>query len=144
MAEYDLDKAIRAYCDAILLNPEDYRGYFKVGTALWEKDYLEEALVAYHKAIELNPENAYAQNNLGILYLDGLGDAEEALEYFEEAIALNANYTLAYFNAGRASQMLDFTNDAANYYQMAIDLNKVTNELDEEDIIRRLHKLFEA
>lgn len=144
MAEYDLDKAIRAYCDAILLNPEDYRGYFKAGTALWEKDYLEEALVAYHKAIELNPENAYAQNNLGILYLDGLGDAEEALEYFEEAIALNANYTLAYFNAGRASQMLDFTNDAANYYQMAIDLNKVTNELDEEDIIRRLHKLFEA
>lgn len=144
MAEYDLDKAIRAYCDAILLNPEDYRGYFKAGTALWEKDYLEEALVAYHKTIELNPENAYAQNNLGILYLDGLGDAEEALEYFEEAIALNANYTLAYFNAGRASQMLDFTNDAANYYQMAIDLNKVTNELDEEDIRRRLHKLFEA
>ncbi len=144
MAEYDLDKAIRAYCDAILLNPDDYRGYFKAGTALWEKDYIEEALVAYHKAVELNPENAYAQNNLGILYLDGLGDAEEALEYFEEAIALNADYTLAYFNAGRASQMLDFTNDAANYYQMAIDLNKITNELDEEDIRRRLHKLFEA
>lgn len=144
MAEYDLDKAIRAYCDAILLNPDDYRGYFKAGTALWEKDYIEEALVAYHKAVELNPENAYAQNNLGILYLDGLGDAEEALEYFEEAISLNADYTLAYFNAGRASQMLDFTNDAANYYQMAIDLNKITNELDEEDIRRRLHKLFEA
>lgn len=144
MAEYDLDKAIRAYCDAILLNPDDYRGYSKAGTALWEKDYLEEALVAYHKSIELNPENSFAQNNLGILYLDGLGDAEEALEYFEEAIALNANYTLAYFNAGRASQMMDFTNDAANYYQMAIDLNKITNELDEEDIKSRLHKLFEA
>lgn len=144
MAEYDLDKAIRAYCDAILLNPDDYRGYSKAGTALWEKDYLEEALVAYHKSIELNPENSFAQNNLGILYLDGLGDAEEALEYFEEAIALNANYTLAYFNAGRASQMMDFTNDAANYYQMAIDLNKITNELDEEDIKARLHKLFEA
>lgn len=144
MAEYDLDKAIRAYCDAILLNPDDYRGYFKAGTALWEKDYLEEALVAYHKTIEINPENAFAQNNLGILYMDGLGDAEEALEYFEEAIALNANYTMAYFNAGRASQMMGFTNDAANYYQMAIDLNKITNELDEEDIKERLHKLFEA
>lgn len=144
MAEYDLDKAIRAYCDAILLNPDDYRGYSKAGTALWEKDYLEEALVAYHKSIELNPENSFAQNNLGILYLDGLGDAEEALEYFEEAIALNANYTLAYFNAGRASQMMDFTNDAANYYQMAMDLNKITNELDEDDIKARLHKLFEA
>ncbi len=143
MADYDLDKAIRAYCDAITLNPDEARAYSKVGIALWEKDYLEEALVAYHKAIELNPENEYSQNNLGILYLDGLADAEEALEYFEEAIALNPNYTLAYFNAGRASQQMGFTNDAANYYQMAIDLNKLTDELDEDDIRSRLHSLFE-
>lgn len=143
MADYDLDQAIRSYCDAITLNPDDARAYSKVGIALWEKDYLEEALVAYHKAVELSPENEYAQNNLGILYLDGLADAEEALEYFEEAIALNPNYTLAYFNAGRASQEMDFTNDAANYYQMAIDLNRLTNELDEEDIQQRLHSLFE-
>ena len=144
MAEYDLDKAIKAYCDAILVDPENYRAYSKAGIALYEKDYVEEALVAYHKAIELNPENAYAQNNLGILYLDGLYDAEEALEYFEEAISLDPNYTLAYFNAGRASQEMGFTNDAANYYQMAIDLNKETHELDEEDIMKRLRKLFEV
>ena len=144
MAEYDLDKAIKAYCDAITLNPEDYRGYSKCGIALWEKDYLEEALVSYHKAIELNPENEFAHNNLGILYLDGLLDAEEALEYFEEAIELNPSYTLAYFNAGRASQVMGFTNDAANYYQMAIDLNKITQDLEEEDIEMRLRSLFEV
>ena len=143
MADYDLDKAIRAYCDAITLDPEDFRAYSKVGIALWEKDYLEEALVAYHKAVELKPDNEYAQNNLGILYLDGLMDAEEALEYFEEAIALNPNYTLAYFNAGRASQEMGFTNDAAHYYQMAIDLNRLTDELEEDDIQARLHSLFE-
>ena len=143
MADYDLDKAIHSYCDAITLNPEEERGYSKLGIALWEKDYLEEALVAYHKAIELNPENEFSQNNLGILYLDGLQDAEEALEYFEQAISLNPNYTMAYFNAGRASQEMGFTNDAAHYYQMAIDLNKLTDELDEEDIKERLHSLFE-
>ena len=38
---------------------------------------------------------------------------------------------------------LGFINDAANYYQMAIDLNKITQELDEEDIVTRLHKLFD-
>ncbi len=144
MADYDLDKAIKAYCDAILADPQDYRGYSKAAIALYEKDYIEEALVAYHKSIELNPENAFAQNNLGILYLDGLGDAEEALEYFETAIELDSEYTLAYFNAGRASQAMGFTNDAANYYQMAINLNKETNELDEEDIMNRLRKLFEV
>ena len=143
MAAYDLDNAIRAYCDAITLNPDDYRAYSKAGIALWEKDYLEEALVAFHKAIDLNPNNEYAQNNLGILYLDGLGDAEEALEYFETAIELNPSYTLAYFNAARASQAMGFINDAANYYQMSIDLNKITQDLDEEDIRTRLHKLFD-
>lgn len=144
MADYDIDNAIRSYCDAITLNPDDFRGYSKAGIALWEKDYLEEALVAYHKAVELKPDNEFAQNNLGILYLDGLADAEEALEYFEEAIALNPNYTLAYFNAGRASQEMGFTNDAANYYQMAIDLNRLSEELDEEDIQSRLHSLFDV
>ena len=143
MADYDLDKAIHSYCDAVTLNPDEERGYSKLGVALWEKDYLEEALVAYHKAIEINPDNEYSQNNLGILYLDGLEDAEESLEYFETAINLNPNYTLAYFNAGRASQKMGFINDAANYYQMAIDLNKLTGELDEDDIRTRLHSLFE-
>lgn len=143
MAAYDLDSAIRTYCDAIMLNPEDYRGYSKAGIALWEKDYLEEALVSFHKSVDLNPNNEYAQNNLGILYLDGLGDAEEALEYFETAVELNPNYTLAYFNAARASEAMGFINDAANYYQMSIDLNKITQELDEEDIYARLHKLFD-
>lgn len=143
MATYDLDSAIRTYCDAIMLNPEDYRGYSKAGIALWEKDYLEEALVSFHKSIDLNPENEYAHNNLGILYLDGLGDAEEALEYFEAAVELNPSYTLAYFNSGRASQAMGFTNDAAHYYQMAIDLNKITQDLDEEDIQNRLHRLFD-
>lgn len=143
MASYDLDSAIRTYCDAIMLNPDDYRGYSKAGIALWEKDYLEEALVAFHKSIDINPDNEYAQNNLGILYLDGLSDAEEALEYFENAVAINPSYTLAYFNAARASEAMGFTNDAANYYQMAIDLNKITQDLDEEDIQIRLHKLFD-
>lgn len=143
MATYDLDNAIRSYCDAIMLNPEDYRAYSKAGIALWEKDYLEEALVAFHKSVDLNPENEYAQNNLGILYLDGLNTPEEALDYFETAVELNPNYTLAYFNAGRASQEMGFINDAANYYQAAIDLNKITQDLDEEDIQNRLHKLFD-
>ena len=38
---------------------------------------------------------------------------------------------------------MGFINDAANYYQMSIDLNKITQDLDEEDIRTRLHKLFD-
>lgn len=142
MAENDLDKAIRAYCDSIRINGDDYRAYSKAGLALWEKDYLEEAVVAYHRSIDLNPEYDIAHNNLGVIYLDGIGTPEEALKYFQSAIEINPNYTLAYFNAGRAVQSMGDFNEAADYYQMAMDLNRLTEELDEEDIKDRLYGLF--
>lgn len=144
MTQGDLDSAIKTYCDAILLNNEDYKCYFKAGMALWEKQYVEEALVSFHKAAELNPDNYYTYNNLGTVYLDGLNDAEEALDYFEEAISLNENYTMAYYNAARASEIMGFTNDAANYYQKAIDLNETSHELNDCDLKMRLRKLFEV
>lgn len=144
MADGDLDNAIRAYCDSISVNGEDYRAYSKAAIALWEKDFMEEAIVAYHRAIELNPEYDIARNNLGVIYLDGVGVPEEALKYFEDAIAINPNYTLAYFNAGRAAQAIGDQNEAAAHYQMALDLNKLTNELEEDDIKDRLYGLFNA
>lgn len=144
MAEHDLDNAIKAYCDSININCNDYRAYAKTGIALWEKDYVEEAIVAYHRAIELNPQYDIAHNNLGVIYLDGIGISDEALSYFEKAIEINPNYTLAYFNAGRAAQALNQNNEAATYYQMAMDLNRLTNELDEDEIKDRLYGLFNA
>jgi len=144
MADGDLDKAIRAYCDSISVNSEDYRAYSKAGIALWEKDYLEEAVVSYHRAIELNPEYDIAHNNLGVIYLDGIGAPDEAISYFKAAIAINPNYTLAYFNAGRSAQMMGEHNEAAEYYQMAMDLNRLTEELEEDDIKDRLYGLFNA
>ena len=118
--------------------------YLKRSFSLWEKDFLDEAIVAYSKAIDLNPEYDIAQNNFGVIYLDGIGDTKTALKYFETAIKLNPNYTLAYFNAGRASQILGQPNTAAKHYQMALDLNKLTDELDESDIKERLYSLFNA
>ena len=144
MSENDLDNAIRAYCDSIGVNSEDYRAYSKAGIALWEKDYIEEAIVSYHRSIELKPDYEIAHNNLGVIYLDGLGTPDESISYFKKAIELNPNYTLAYFNAGRASQALGEHNEAAVYYQMALDLNRLTSELDEEDIKDRLYGLFNA
>ena len=143
MAQNDLDKAIKTYCDAIAVDPLNYMTYAKAGLALWEKDYLEESIVAFHKSIELNAEFEISQNNLGVVYLDGIGDPKASLEYFKAAIDLNPNYTLAYFNLARAYQAMGEKSSAAQYYQMTLDLNKVTEELSEKDIKERLHGLFE-
>ena len=142
MIKGDIDKAIRAYCDSITVAPDEFITYAKAGLALWEKDYIEEAIVSFHKSIQLNPNFEISQNNLGVVYLDGMGTPKEALEYFLNAVRLNPNYTLAYFNAGRAYQALGEQTKSAEYYQMALDLNNITHELDEDDIKSRLYDLF--
>lgn len=143
MSQNDLDKAIKTYCDAIAVDPLNYLTYAKTGLALWEKDYLEESVVAFHKSIELNPDFEIAQNNLGVVYLDGYGEPKNSLEYFKNAININPNYTLAYFNLGRAYQAIGDKALAAEYYQMTLDLNKITEELSDKDIRSRLFELFE-
>jgi len=143
MAKGDLDRAIKTYCDAITLDGQKYMGYAKAGLALWEKDYVEEAIVALHKSINLNPEFESTQNNLGVVYLDGIGNPKEALNYFLNAIEIAPSYALAYFNAGRCYQLLGEKTKAAHYYQMSLELNKETQELSEDDINDRIHSLFE-
>ena len=143
MVKRDLDRAIRAYCDGIKACPDNFMAYAKAGLALWEKDYVEEAVISFHKSIDLNPNFEISQNNLGVVYLDGLTAPDEALGYFLRAVELNPNYTLAYFNAARSYQALGENKRAAEYYQMALDLNKITEELNENDIKTRLHELFE-
>ena len=143
MAQNDLDKAIKVYCDAIAVDPLNFMTYAKTGLALWEKDYLEESVVAFHKSIELNPDFEIAQNNLGVVYLDGYGNPKSSLEYFQNAIRINPNYTLAYFNLARAYQAIGDKSHAAEYYQMTMDLNKITEELSEKDIRKRLFELFD-
>lgn len=143
MAQNDLDRAIKTYCDAIAVEPENYLTYAKTGLALWEKDYLEESIVAFHKSIELNPNFEIAQNNLGVVYLDGIGDPKESVQYFKNAIDINPNYTLAYFNLGRAYQAIGEKALSAEYFQMTLDLNKITQEMSEKEIRQRLYELFE-
>ena len=104
---------------------------------------VEEAMVAYHKSIDLNPNYDVAQNNLGVIYLDGLGCAVDALPYFDRAIDINPSYTMAYFNAGRAHEIIGSKTQAAQYYQMALTINKLTEEISEEEITEKLHSLFE-
>ena len=140
----ELDSAINAYCEAIKLAPDNARAYCKMGIALWEKDYLEEAIIAYNKAISYNPDYDIAYNNLGVIYLDGIGNTKEALRLFKIAFEINENYVLAYFNAGRAEQVIGNKTQAAHYYQRALELNKISLDLTEEEIMEKIHSLFEV
>lgn len=138
----DIDNAIDCYCKAIQLDPNVSRLYCNLGLLLWEKGCMDEALIAYHKAVSLNPKYDIAFNNLGVVYLDGLNNPEDAIIRFTLAIKNNPNYALAYYNKGRCYQEMGNKSSAAKYYQMAIDINKFTHEIDEYEVQERLYNLF--
>lgn len=140
----DLDKAIEYYNLSLKEDEKNAKTYSRLAMAYWEKDHIEKAIIYYSKAIELDPTYDIASNNLGVIFLDGLGDAARALSCFEKAAEINPNYVLAHFNIGRAHEALGQKIEAAKQYQIALNLNKTNPEVEDEMIEKALFKLFET
>ncbi len=140
----NLDNAIEYYNLALNDDSDNPKIYSRLAMAYWEKDCIEKAIIFYSKAIELDPSYDIAYNNLGVVFLDGLGDAARAAEYFKTAVEINPDYVLAHFNLARSHEMLGEKITAAKQYQKALNLNKEKNELENSIIEERLYKLFEA
>ncbi len=67
---------------------------------------------------------------------------QKAIELFEEAIKYNPNYALAHYNLARSIAITGDKIEAAKLYQIAMDLNTVTNELDPQEINDKIQDLF--
>ena len=140
----DIDNSIEYYNLALNEDIENPKIYSRLAMAYWEKDLIEKSIIYYSKALELDPSYDIAYNNLGVVFLDGLGDATRAIEYFKTAIEINPDYVLANFNLARAHEMLGEKIKSAKQYQRALNINKTKNELSSQLIEERLYKLFEA
>lgn len=140
----DMDEAIKYYTLAIEGGYKDAKVFSRLAMAFWERDYVENAIEFYTRAIDIEPDYEIAYNNLGVVYFDGLNDAERAKPCFEAALKLNDNYTMAHFNMARYYETKGKKISAANEYQYALDLNKIHPEIDNEIIEERLFKLFET
>ncbi len=140
----DMDEAIKYYTLALEGGYKDAKVFSRLAMAFWERDYVENAIEFYTRAIDIEPDYEIAYNNLGVVYFDGLNDAERAKPCFEAALKLNNNYTMAHFNMARYYETKGNKVSAATEYQYALDLNKVYPEIDDEIIEERLFKLFET
>ena len=103
-----------------------------------------DAIRYYEKAIQLDAEYDIPYNNLGVIYLDTMGDVSKAMDLFQQAIQLNENYALAYYNLGRSYSFLGNKLEAASYFRQAQQTNKMTRELDNAELEERIFKLFNA
>lgn len=138
------DSAIACYTKALEFDKENPQANCNLGFILWEKGEIDEAIKYYQQAIALHPEYDIAYNNLGVAYLDGKGQANLAEVLFKQAIKHNPNYALAYYNRARAFDALGDKGNAADYYQMALDINTLTNEINPDEIKNKLSNLFKV
>ena len=139
----DFDNALTVYRTALELDPTSAKIHCNLGFLYWGKNDTDEAIKEYELAIKYDPNYDIAYNNLGVIYLDDLGRVQKSCELFQKAIEVNPNYGLAYFNLARAVTIKGDKVEAAKLYQIAQDINKVTNEMDPQEIADKISDLFQ-
>ena len=138
----DIDNALTVYRNALDLDPENAKIHCNLGFLYWGKGDIDEALKEYSLAIEYDPSYDIAYNNMGVIYLDDLGRVKQAIDLFKKSVECNPNYALAHFNLARAIAITGDKIEAAKLYQIAQDINKVTNEIDPQEILDKINALF--
>lgn len=140
----DFDNALTVYRAALDLDPANAKIHCNLGFLHWGKGDTDEAIKEYELAIEYDKTYDIAYNNLGVIYLDDLGRVQQAADLFTRAIEYNPNYALAHFNLARAISVKGDKVEAAKLYQISQDINKVTNEMDPQDITDKINDLFQS
>lgn len=139
----EYNNALTVYRRALELDPSNAKIHCNLGFLHWGKGDIAEAIKEYELAIKNDPTYDIAYNNLGVIYLDDLGRIQNAIELFEKAVDCNPNYALAHYNLARSVAIKGDKIEAAKLYQIAMDLNNVTNELDPEEIKEKIQNLFD-
>ncbi len=128
---------------ALALNPDNARILCNLGYLAWMQGNINQALSYYHGSIALEPSYDIALNNLGVLYLDHIGDIEKAMDLFNQTLLHNPHYALCHYNKGRAYSFLGETVEAARCFNQAQELNECSHELDSRELSERIKQLFE-
>ena len=140
----DFENALTVYRSALDLDPNNAKIHCNLGFLYWGKGDTDEAIKEYELAIQNDPMYDIAYNNLGVIYLDDLGYVQKSIELFKKSIECNPNYALAHFNLARAITIIGDRIEAAKLYQISQDINKVTNEIDPQDITNKINNLFQS
>ncbi len=138
----DIENALAVYRNALELDPTNARIHCNLGFLHWGRGDLDEAVTEYELAIKYDPNYDIAYNNLGVIHLDDLGRVAQAIELFRKSVECNPNYALAHFNFARAVTITGDKIEAAKLYQVAQDVNNVTNEMDPQEITDKINELF--
>jgi uncharacterized protein HemY len=96
------------------------------------------------KVLTVEPESEMLWFSLGQAYLadESAGSSELAVEAFEKAIALKADYTVVYEHLGGALEKIGKVEEAKGIYRKGIEIGQRTRDMIPlERMTARLHRL---
>ena len=110
------------YSTAISLRPKSVEAWYNKGMFYQENGKDSAALECYRQIMELDSGNALAWYNSGFIRMEHLHDLAGAKTDFSKAIALEPDYTNAWYNRGLAMERTNELDSAAANYQMALTM----------------------
>jgi Flp pilus assembly protein TadD len=112
---------------------DNFIAHNNLGTALPQKERVDEAIAQYQKALQINPDSAEAHNNLGSALLQK-GSVDEALAHCQRALQIKPDSAEVHNNLGNALLQKGRVDEAIAQYQQALQIKpdnaKAHNNLD--------------
>lgn len=116
-----LDNSIKAYKEALRIDPSYADIYNNMGVALQAQGKLDDAIEVYSKALAIKPDSAEAYSNMGAA-LKEQGKLQEAIEAYAKSIAIQPNSAEIYYNTGNALQEKGEPQEAIDAYTKALGI----------------------
>ncbi len=122
----DYAEAEKAYLNLVHLQKDKAEGYILWAQAKLKQESplkVREAIDDYKKAIEVDPQHIPGYMGLAEIYVTKLGMLQEAVKQLEEAVRVDPQHVGAHMSLGRALEMVDRLNEAAEEYARAVALS---------------------
>ena len=112
---------------AVAIDADNPSLLIKTGNCYKQQNQNEKALAYYQKALALNEKNTDAMFNIGLCYTEMPDKTAEAIDAFQKVIALDANYTFAYYALAISYEKNSQYKEALENYEKFAELSPDKN-----------------
>ena len=89
---------------------------------VWQNEAYRDRMTLFEQAVHYAPYHVIAYNQLGLAYLNDVGDPEKAEALFKKAVSVTPTDGHAYVNLGILAQQRGDLKAAENYYKKGLEL----------------------
>lgn len=114
--------AVQYFKDALKARPDDEQALYYLARQHQEQGKFDRALDEYHRVTVLYPDNTVAWYNQGYIFLVEKQDFENAVDAFQQAIAIDPSYVEAVYNLGRTYEAMGQFDKAREQYKLTLKL----------------------